>query len=172
MVEHNPSVSVEPMSAHHIESFHEAFDVVARERRFLTFLKAPSLENTRTFALDSIDNGNPHFVAVTGETVVGWCDIRRHGFEAHAHRGSLGMGLIDGFRGRGLGRQLIEAALKNAWEIGLTRVELSVHADNTRAIALYRKMAFVEEGLMRAAFFADGIYRDAVMMALIQHVEL
>ena len=82
------------------------------------------------------------------------------------------MGLIDGFRGRGLGRQLIEAALKNAWEIGLTRVELSVHADNTRAIALYRKMAFVEEGLMRAAFFADGIYRDAVMMALIQHVEL
>ena len=81
------------------------------------------------------------------------------------------MGLIDGFRGRGLGRLLIEAALKTAWDIGLTRVELSVHADNAPAIALYRKTAFVEEGLMRAAFLADGVYRDALVMAIVQPVE-
>lgn len=172
MIEHSPSVRIEPMSAHHVDSFYEALDSVARERRFLTFLKAPPLEVIRSFALASIADGNPHYVAVAGETVVGWCDIRRHGFEAHAHRGSLGMGLVDGFRGRGLGRQLIEAALKNAWEIGLTRVELNVRADNTPAMALYRKTAFVEEGVMRAAVLTDGIYRDSIMMAIVRLAEI
>lgn len=158
---------IQPMLAHHIEGFHRAFDAVARERRFLTFLEAPSLEDTRAFVLASLAKRNPHVVAVAGETVVGWCDIQRHGFPAHAHRGSLGMGLTVPYRGRGLGQRLIEAALERAWETGLTRVELSVHADNTSAVALYRTAGFVEEGLVRNAFLADGVYRDALMMALI-----
>lgn len=170
MTEHACPIRIQPMSAHHVESFHRAFDAVARERRFLTFLEAPSLKDTRAFALASIADGNPHFVAVTDEVVVGWCDIRRHGFPAHAHRGSLGMGLIGAFRGKGLGQQLIEVALKKAWEIGLTRVELSVHADNAPAVALYRRTGFAEEGLVRAAFLADGIYRDALMMALVRPI--
>ncbi|WP_416358423.1 GNAT family N-acetyltransferase [Aureimonas phyllosphaerae] len=71
-------------------------------------------------------------------------------------------------RGKGLGRQLIATALKRAWEIGMTRVELSVHANNTSAVALYRKMGFAEEGLARCVFLADGIYRDAIMMAMLR----
>lgn len=161
-------VLIQPMSAHHVDSFHRAFDAVARERRFLTFLEAPSLEDTRAFVAASLSKGNPHVVAVAAETVVGWCDIQRHSFPAHAHRGSLGMGLTAPYRGKGLGQQLVAAALKRAWEIGLTRIELSVHADNTSAVALYRKMGFAEEGLVRCAFLADDIYRDAIMMAIIQ----
>ncbi|WP_325058577.1 GNAT family N-acetyltransferase [Rhizobium mongolense] len=50
-----------------------------------------------------IENRHPQFVAVKDGEVVGWCDIRRHFFPSHAHRGSLGMGIIPAHRGLGLG---------------------------------------------------------------------
>lgn len=48
-----------------------------------------------------------------------------------------------------------------------TGVELHVHADNLRAIALYEKVGFVREGMARGAIRIDGRYIDSVLMALI-----
>lgn len=160
--------TIEPISAEHIEGFHAAFDTVARERRFLTFLAAPPLEDTRRFVLSSLAKGNPHFIALVDGKVIGWCDIIRHGFPSHAHRGSLGMGLLPDHRGCGIGTRLIEAALQTAWESDFTRIELSVHADNGSATALYERSGFVREGLVRDAFQVDGVYRDAISMAIIR----
>ena len=41
----------------------------------------------------------------------------------------------------------------------------AVHADNERAIALYRRMGFIEEGRHRACALKDGRYVDALFMA-------
>ena len=70
-------VHIVPMRGDHVESFHRALDTVARERKYLLFLEAPALEDTRAFVLGSLAGGNPHFVAEAGSEVVGWCDIRR-----------------------------------------------------------------------------------------------
>ncbi|WFR94131.1 GNAT family N-acetyltransferase [Rhizobium tumorigenes] len=150
----------------HIESFHAALDLVARERRYLTMLEAFPLAETREHVMDMIARGNPHVVAVAGNRVLGWCDITRHFFPAHAHRGSLAMGIVPEFRGQGLGRLLIDAALANARQLGLIRVELSVHADNSRAIALYEKVGFAPEGVLRRAVCIDGRFVDSVSMAI------
>jgi len=166
--DHASGIVVEPLAVEQIESFHAALDAVARERRYLTFLEAPAIEETRQFIVGSLAKGNPHFVARVGNRVVGWCDILRQAREAHAHRGSLGMGIIRDFRGKGLGKLLITAALNQAWERNFTRIELDVHADNERAIALYENAGFVREGRTRNAFRADGIYRDALAMAIIR----
>ncbi|TPJ28978.1 GNAT family protein [Mesorhizobium sp. B2-7-2] len=163
----NAAVSIVPMTLAHIESFHRALDVVARERRYLSMLEAPPFEQTLQFAKGRIEKGDPGFVAVVGEKVVGWCDITRHDMPAHAHRGTLGMGILPIYRGRGLGLKLINAALARARSAGMVRVELSVHADNARAIALYDKVGFVREGVVRDAVRVDGEYRDAIMMAII-----
>ena len=157
-----------PMSAEYVEAFHAALDVVARERSFLTLLEAPPLEATRAFVLAGMAANNPAFLAVSEGAVVGWCDIRRDSFPAHAHRGSVGMGILPKFRGQGLGKRLIKATLEAAWDCGLTRVELSVHSDNKVAMALYEKVGFVREGVCRNAFLADGIYRDSVLMAILR----
>ena len=156
-----------PITSEDIEGFHKALDVVARERNYLTLLEAFPLEETRAFVLGMIAKGNPQFVALTGSDVVGWCDISRHTFPSHAHAGHLGMGIIPPYRGQGLGRRLIEATLQAAREAGLERVELSVHADNSRAIALYEKVGFVREGLARRSVRIDGCYKDAIHMAII-----
>lgn len=140
-------IRIEPMSPDHIEGFHLVLDTVARERKYLSLLEARPLEETRQFALSSIASGNVNLVALNGGEVIGWCDIRRHFFPSHAHRGSLGMGLLPAFRGQGLGRRLIEAAISAAREAGMIRIEFGVHADNARAIRLYETVGFVKEGL-------------------------
>lgn len=158
---------VEPLDSKDIEGFHRALDAVARERKYLTFLQAPSLEATRQFVLDSTRHGNPHMIAKAGSEVVGWCDIQRHPFQSHNHRGTLGMGIVAKYRGRGLGMELMTATLKAARAAGLSRIEFNVRADNLMAIALYRKAGFVEEGTLRKAVCVDGEYFDSIAMALV-----
>lgn len=159
--------TIVPMAETHIESFHRALDTVARERKYLAFLEAPPLAIARDFVRGMIEKRNPQFVALVEDEVVGWCDISRHERPVHAHRGTLGMGIIPAHRGRGLGRQLIETTLDAARRQGFVRVELSAYTDDTRAIALYRKVGFVEEGVERDAACIDGRYRDMVIMATI-----
>lgn len=82
------------------------------------------------------------------------------------HVGSIGMAVHDAFAGRGAGSALMEAALSLAdgW-LNLTRVELSVYADNTRAIGLYERFGFAREGLHRNYAWRAGQYVDAITMA-------
>jgi hypothetical protein len=70
-------------------------------------------------------------------------------------------------RGKGLGRQLILAAVDAARERGFERIELDVVASNERARALYAQVGFVEEGVRRRARKFDGQYDDDVIMALL-----
>lgn len=160
-------IRIEPIREDHVEGFREALDIVARERKYLIFLEAPPFSAMLAFVRDNIAVGHPHMVAVVDGKVVGWCDIRRATRDAQAHCGVLGMGIVPGYRDRGLGRRLITAALDAARAAGLHRVELNAHADNLRAIALYERVGFEHEGIARDAVKIDGRYIDSVNMALI-----
>jgi ribosomal protein S18 acetylase RimI-like enzyme len=77
------------------------------------------------------------------------------------------MGLLPDYRERGLGRRLVAEALRAARQAGIERVELEVFASNERAIAFYRALGFVTEGVKRRARKLDGQYDDNVFMALV-----
>jgi len=162
------TVAITPLTLAHVESFHRALDLVSRERKYLSFLEAPPLDQARSFVADRIARGDPGFVAVVRDEVVGWCDITRHDRSIHAHRGTLGMGIVPAYRERGLGLKLINATVAQARKTGFVRVELFVHSDNARAISLYDKVGFVREGVQRDAVYIDGEYRDAIVMAIVE----
>jgi len=161
------TIVIEPIREDHVEGFREALDIVARERKYLVFLEAPPVEAMLSFVRDNISAGHPHMVAVADGKVVGWCDIRSGAREAEAHCGVLGIGIIPGYRDRGLGRRLMLAAIEKARASGMHRVELHAHVDNLRAIALYERIGFVHEGVARDAIRIDGRYIDSVLMAII-----
>lgn len=163
-------VQILPINDRHIESFHSALDAVAKERKYLTLLQAFSLEETMAFVSGMINQGNPQYVAVIDEVVVGWCDISRSDSSVEDHIGRLGMGVMRQHRGRGLGSELLDAALSKAWEIGLSRIELSVYADNAAAIHLYKKAGFNLEGLHKRSAKIDGRFIDTCSMALLHEV--
>ena len=45
------------------------------------------------------------------------------------------------------------------------RLELTVYTDNDRAIRLYKRCGFEQEGVLRKYAFRDGGYIDALTMA-------
>jgi RimJ/RimL family protein N-acetyltransferase len=161
-------VLIEPMKLDYVARYRRALDIVARERKYLTMLEAQSEDDTLRFVKSNLENGNPMLGALAGREVVGWCDVRREFFPSRAHRGTLGMGLLPEWRGRGVGRRLLEATLAQARRSGFKRIELDVHADNPRAIALYEKAGFVQEGIVRDASLIDSVFRDAILMAIVE----
>jgi putative acetyltransferase len=60
--------------------------------------------------------------------------------------GELGMCVAAAWRGRGVGTALVAAAIELPRDRGLHKLTLGVFPHNARAIALYRKFGFVEEG--------------------------
>jgi RimJ/RimL family protein N-acetyltransferase len=156
-----------PLADAHIEGFRAAVDSVARERRYVAMLQAPPLEDCRAYVLDMRRRGFPQHVAICGERVVGWCDLSPVNRPVHAHCGTLGIGLIADYRGRGLGSRLLATTLQRGREIGLTRIELEVREANLPAIALYERFGFVREGVKKNAVRVDGEYEDVITMALL-----
>lgn len=74
-----------------------------------------------------------------------------------------------GAQGRGIGEAATHLMLEHAFnDLNLERVHLTVLRDNERAIGLYRKLGFVQEGVLRRAAFKDGRYRDMILMALLR----
>jgi ribosomal protein S18 acetylase RimI-like enzyme len=156
---------VVPIERRHIAGFREVVDGVARERRWLAMLEAPPASRVRSFVLGGLRSGNPQFVAVEGDRVVGWCDVTRKPHETMRHSGTLGMGVAASFRCAGVGTALLAATLEAAFVRGFTRVELVVREDNAAAIALYRRHGFETEGLLRRYLVVDGRAYDALQMA-------
>jgi RimJ/RimL family protein N-acetyltransferase len=161
-------VTIVPTQERHVAGFNRCVDAVARERRWISLVEGPPMAESLAFVRSVNAGGGAHLVALdaAGE-VVGWCDVARHQREGFRHAGRLGIGLLRAFRGRGIGRRLMEATLDAARAKGIERVELEVFASNTHAAALYEHLGFVREGVKRRARKLDGAYDDDVLMALL-----
>jgi L-phenylalanine/L-methionine N-acetyltransferase len=116
--------------------------------------------------LEERDPANTQLGAVIDGKVIGVIGLERPTALRRAHVGSLGMGVHDAYQGRGAGSALLGALLEltDRW-LNLSRMELTVYADNTRAIGLYEKHGFEREGLHRDYAFRDGAFVDALAMA-------
>lgn len=156
-----------PIDESHIRGFHASLDEVAREHRYLAFLEAPPFADAEAFVRENIAKHHPQFVALVEDRVVGWCDATPMQRPVFAHRAVLGMGIVAAFRGRGIGRALIETTLAATKARGIERVDLEVREDNLPAIALYRAVGFVVEGSSKRAFRVDGHYFDLLAMGLL-----
>ena len=62
------------------------------------------------------------------------------------HRCEFGISVAKAYWRRGIGKALTEACIECARKAGYAQMELEVVADNAGAIALYRRMGFVEYG--------------------------
>jgi len=101
--------------------------------------------------------------------VQGFYKVQRHlGRAAHvAYLGTLAV--ASEVRGSGLARRMMRDALDRLAASGIRRVELTVEADNPRAIAFYEHFGFVYEGTQRAAYkrSSDDGFVDELMYGLL-----
>ncbi|MBX3717147.1 MAG: GNAT family N-acetyltransferase [Burkholderiales bacterium] len=161
------STAIRQIELFDASAFRACLDSVARERKYLAQVEAPPLERVQSFVAESVKNDAAQFVAIEDGELIGWCDVFPHWAYALQHVGTLGMGVREGYRGRGVGEQLLRQTLNHALKKGIYRVTLEARADNLRAIRLYERVGFVHEGIARAALRFDGCFYDGVNMALL-----
>jgi putative acetyltransferase len=159
------SFHLEPLSSSHFAQLHDVFDAVCREKRFLAFTQAGPKAETFAFYQGIVDRAETHFVAIDNHAAVGCCDVHRQFAHARQHVGTLGMAVAASHRGRGIGRALITKAIGHASALGISRIELTVHAQNTVAQALYSSVGFVREGTQQRAWRINGVYFNVHFMA-------
>lgn len=95
--------------------------------------------------------------------------LRLHSLDTHDRRASLAIGILDPkLLGKGLGTRAIKLVLTHAFgALALHRVSVRVLAYNTRGIAAYRKVGFVEEGRERQAARVGDTWHDDVIMGVL-----
>ena len=129
----------------------------------------PTREEERQVIRRANDLGRAFFLlAYAGDQLVGLLDLWAAEQPESRHGGRLGMSVARDWRGRGVGRRLIEEAVARArdWR-GFCRIELEVAAWNTAGIALYEGAGFRHEGRRVKAMSLRGSPEDILMMAMV-----
>ena len=82
-----------------------------------------------------------------------------------AHRAGVGISVLKEYWGIGIGTILMQEMIQLMTNKGYEQLELDVMGNNDRAIALYKKLGFIECGrLPHGIRFIDGSYCDLVTM--------
>ncbi|MGE7692580.1 N-acetyltransferase family protein [Lysinibacillus sp. NPDC094177] len=106
------------------------------------------------------------FIAQYQGKLVGWLVFQSPHRKRLAHTGTFGMMVLKEYRGLGIGKLLLERVISWAEHNPyIEKVSLGVFSTNERAIALYKKMGFVEEGRkINEIKLHDNEYIDDVLM--------
>ena len=125
-----------------------------------------STEVWRTRLAGNVGARQVTFAAVVNGRIVGNAGLHPiNDNPRQKHVCSLGIAISSAYQGRGVGRALMRACLDFAdnWA-NYARVELTVHADNVRAVKLYESLGFKYEARLRDFSFREGGYVDALLM--------
>ncbi|MDY6819405.1 MAG: bifunctional helix-turn-helix transcriptional regulator/GNAT family N-acetyltransferase [Halobacteriales archaeon] len=106
------------------------------------------------------------FVATVGSEVVGWVHLNAPELEKLAHTAELTVGVLEEYRGHGIGSHLLERGLEWAGANGYEKIYNSVPSVNEEAIEFLEDHGWEIEAIREDHYKLDGTYADEVMMAV------
>ncbi|SDY92671.1 Acetyltransferase (GNAT) family protein [Evansella caseinilytica] len=104
-------------------------------------------------------------VAEGGEKIVGFLSASRGNVNRIKHSAYVVVGILNNYRGMGVGGRLFEELDTWAVNHGVSRLELTVMTKNEQAIKLYKKMGYKVEGIKEKSCFVNGEFVDEYYMA-------
>ena len=107
------------------------------------------------------------FVGVVEGEIVLVCDVRAAGRKRISHVGGVAISIKRGYWHLGIGSIAMQSMIDFAKGTGeLRTLALEAHAENSRAIALYKRFGFVEVGRHKGRINVRGDYFDEILMDL------
>jgi RimJ/RimL family protein N-acetyltransferase len=127
-----------------------------------------TLAEQKEFIEKHTSPGNLLLYAFAGEEVIGSLGFQAGTQARTRHAGTFGMAVAKGWRGVGVGSLLLERLISWAKEHPeIERIGLEVFETNLKAVRLYRRFGFQEEGHRRGAIRLDDQRVDSVVMGLL-----
>ncbi|KAH8832524.1 acyl-CoA N-acyltransferase [Flagelloscypha sp. PMI_526] len=156
--------------AKHGETWAEALNDINIRRSISDEEVVPRTKETAEKRIEKFIEGSHLWAAMeireTGEMagwVVSWLD------NAKNRKGWFGIVVLPQFWGRGYASQVITWLLEYAFDnLGYHRMGLHVFSGNMRAVELYRRLGFKEEGRVRETLYCDGKWQDEILMGLLE----
>lgn len=140
---------------------------IVAERVFIMTETFPrSLEEVRKQFTEADPRKELWLAAEVEGTLAGGADFRRGVHSKNSHVAGLGVAILKRYRGLGLGEAMMRTGMEWATSVGVTRLKLGVFDANDRAVALYRKLGFVEEGRLKGEVVLEGKPVDEIRLAL------
>ena len=101
------------------------------------------------------------------DELIGNCGI--HNIDWRNRSGEVGIVIGEKeYQNKGYGTEAMELILEYAFNtVNLNRIELIVYDFNVRAIKLYKKLGFIEEGRKRQFLWIRGRFCDAIIMSIL-----
>lgn len=106
------------------------------------------------------------FVATVNEDVVGWVHLNAPEIEKLGHTAELTVGVLEDYRGYGIGSRLLERGLEWATEQDYEKVYNSVPSTNEAAIEFLENHGWQTEAVREDHYLIDSEHIDEVMMAV------
>lgn len=90
------------------------------------------------------------------------------GIDAHNRLAHIGISLRPGFRGRGLGTDVVKVLCWYGFAArGMHRLQIETLADNTAMLRAATQAGFVPEGTLRRSAWVNGDFVDEVVLGLL-----
>ncbi|MGM7680727.1 GNAT family N-acetyltransferase [Cytobacillus sp. Hm23] len=114
---------------------------------------------------DSEKERNLFLVAETRNQIVGFARCEGVYLRRFAHKVEFGVGVLKGFWGHSIGKNLLNESIKWADANSIKKMTLNVLEYNEKAVNLYKKLGFVVEGvLINDKMLSDGKYYNTIIM--------
>ena len=147
------------------------YNIVGGETDFLSFGKnefSRSLPDYKNFIKSTkAEHNSIILLATMDDEIISIASITSSQKLRTKHIGTLGIVIAEKHCGFGLGRTLMEELVEWARGNGTTKkIHLVTREDNERAIKLYKKVGFKEEGLLEQDTYINGVYYNTLIMGL------
>ncbi|MDC4250708.1 GNAT family N-acetyltransferase [Clostridium perfringens] len=107
------------------------------------------------------------YVAEENGKVIGLGILMNHGNLRKKHVGVITLMVNSDYQNKGIGSLLMDKLINLSESLNIIRLELCVFRDNYKAINLYKKFGFKEEGIKVKSALKNGEYADEIIMARI-----
>lgn len=161
------SITIRPAKLEDVHIIAEAERAIANEPGFFCSLPAELTDaNVFTTVSDSLNMGN-YLVAESEGQIVGHAFLEIPQLQSLRHIADLNIAVHIGWQNKGIGTLLLTQLIQWATNSGtIEKILLNVRTTNAPAIALYKKMGFQEEGLIKNRVKVKGRYFDDLIMGL------
>jgi ribosomal protein S18 acetylase RimI-like enzyme len=139
------TVTVRPLVPDDAPAVAELFDRLAADSEALEFFHPHPLDRVTAERVSSGVSRDVYLGAFSTTRIVGYAMLR--GWDEGYGTPAFGVVVDAAWRGRGIGAQLMQAALHLATDRGATAVMLHVERRNARGVAWYEQAGFQEAGV-------------------------
>ncbi|WP_135534004.1 MULTISPECIES: GNAT family N-acetyltransferase [Halostella] len=160
------TVTIRPARQADLTGIVGAIRQVATEKTYIVAESvADELDHENVLLRHNTVESRMFFVATVDETVIGWVHLNAPELEKLDHTAELTVGVLEEYRGQGIGNELLDRATEWARANEYERLYQSVPSTNQRAIEFLEENGWQVEAVREDHYKLDDTYIDEVMMA-------